>query len=31
MNIISGHEAHDLTHLNVELNYVAVSNIAVLI
>ena len=31
MNIISGHEARDPTHLNVKLNYVAVSTIAVLI
>ena len=31
MNIILGHEAHDPTHLNVKLNYVAVSNIVVLI
>ena len=28
MNIILGHEAHDPTHLNVKLNYVAVSTIA---
>ena len=27
MNIILGHEAHDPTHLNVKLNYVAVSTI----
>ena len=31
MNIILGHEAHYPTHLNVKLNYVAVSTIAVLI
>ena len=31
MNIILGHKAHDPTHLNVKLNYVAISTIAVLI
>ena len=27
MNIILGHEAHDPTHPNVKLNYVAVSDL----